>query len=510
MKRYICCAVLALLCLSVHAQYMQVVPALPGRDSLNTFCIQKYLVRQKQTFQKLATRQQRESRKVLAKLSHKEQRLYKQLGAKDSLLKSQLQQSVDFDSLRKTKTVGKFYRSGISAVDSLKRIAAFAQRRGMNIPDKDKLAMPDELNQIQQQLDYNAYLQKQIQTRKQQLLQSAAHIAGINKGLLTRIEKDAYYYNAKLKSWKAIANDPDALETKALDLLKGMKGFEESMSGRNSTASRMGGTGPGGNPNAVNDLSRSYGMQDVKPEDLEKMGFQTRKQVTKSIDNKFGLSQNADALKGVNDKLQQGQQQIAQYKTGVSNIKSQVTGLRNTEKPSFRVNPMRGVPLRMRIERGLNWSVLPSGNGKPATLDLSAKIGFKHTPRLTYALGVGGAVGLGANWYNMRLSYEGVSATASLDYKCIWGISAQAGYSRVYKNYTKSYVSSSTSELPGQVINQTLHYRDLAYMGIMKIYKASKTLNGTMLIAYNFLHPVQTGQANGVGSPFIVQLGLKK
>ena len=96
---------------------------------------------------------------------------------------------------------------------------------------------------------------------------------------------------------------------------------------------------------------------------------------------------------------------------------------------------MRGLPFWKRVEKGYNFQTsraTPDGK-RPAILELAGTAGFKHTPQLTYGLGLSASIGLGQNWSNIRLSYEGISIRSFATYELFWGIAGYVGYETVFQ-----------------------------------------------------------------------------
>ena len=64
---------------------------------------------------------------------------------------------------------------------------------------------------------------------------------------------------------------------------------------------------------------------------------------------------------------------------------------------------MRGRLFWQRIEKQYNWQTTRATIDRPAKLEASAMAGFKHTPRLTYGLGIATSVGLGQGWSSIEV-----------------------------------------------------------------------------------------------------------
>ncbi len=206
---------------------------------------------------------------------------------------------------------------------------------------------------------------------------------------------------------------------------------------------------------------------------------------------------------------------IAEAKQTISEVKQTKDKLKHIEKPTFKKNPERGKPFLQRIEVQYNFGTTRASTDelRPAMLELGAAVAFKHTPRLSYGIGLGLSTGLGRNWQNIRLTYEGLSTRAFTDWKAIYGFSLQAGYERIFRPANRPYLS----DLPGNndpskpIVEENAIQKAFggqqqsAYIGIMKRYRINSKVNGTFLVGYNFLW-----QQENLRSPFLLRFGWAK
>lgn len=339
-----------------------------------------------------------------------------------------------------------------------------------------------KLNELEAQLNVNEQARNLIQSRTNSLLvlgkttQAGQSLKGISK--------QSYYYQQRVNALQQVATDPGVLEQKALAYLQGLQGFDEALAS---------------SPLGSNDPTGMHNSQTA--EDLERRGYQTKRQVQKQLTNQFGFK-TPEQMKELNAKFKEGKNQLAQLAEGrktISMAKQQLTSL------GFRPNPMRGLPFVLRLERSFNWQVTRANRGQPARLEVLGQLGFRHTPGLTYHIVTGIHIGLGTDWQHIRLSNEGVRLGANADLKMLWGISGQAGFERVYKTYTQNTIVQSEQQVMPQVITENRRYRDIAYAGLQKTYKLSSKYYGTMLLAYDFLW--KKGNAT---TPIIWRMGWRK
>jgi hypothetical protein len=441
---------------------------------------------------RFAEKESRSTQKLLKKLSKKEKKFLRHVAQKDTVQEIQLGKSLSFDSIRNlathteaqtgyTKVKSEFTKT----VDSLKKLAAFANQKisqaNTKLNQKDIQGInTNDIDGLENKLNANQYIQQQIQTRTK-TLQGVGKSRKYTKGLGS-ISKQTFYYKQKLTAFKNIANDPTILEEKALEYLSGMEGFEKSMNT---------------NPLPMNGNSQASIQQAKTVEDLEKMGYQTKRQVKTQMDKQFGMK-TPEEINQVNTKFKEAKTQLTSYTNQAKSAKEQI------KKLGFKPNPMRGLPLINRIEKSLNWQVQRATSLSPAIFEVNGLLGFKHTPTWTHSVVIGGSLGLGQNWQNIHFTFEGLRIGANSDAKLIWGISAQAGFERLYKKYQETKAIANESNTI-QVITKTKNFSDLAYAGIQKTYKINSKYSGTLLLAYDFLW--KQGNAN---SPIIWRAGWKK
>lgn len=470
----------------------------PDSVQLNAQLIQKrsaeYVSKKINKLTYFSKKENRQQEKLLKKLAKKESKFLCKLKQKDTLA-YQKAITLSYDSIAKTfqetkngKHLSSAKGTANKTVDSLKKILSFANT---SIDRANKMtgklgninnSKLDELNGLEQKLDTHQYIDKLIQTRTKDL-QGLGNTFGLSANL-KGINKQSFYYRQKLEGYKNILNDPSILEEKALSYLQTMNGFEAAMSSQSITHG--------------NQASGKGMQQATNVEDLEKMGFQTKRQVKAQMDKQFGLK-TPEQMEQLNTNFKDAQKQVQ----SVANSKQQVKN--EIKKLGFKPNPMRGLPLMQRITKGINWQIIPSQSDNPVILDINAQAGFKHTASLTYTATLGGSVGLGKDLHHLKLSNQGIRMGVNADWKWIWGISGQAGFERQYKEYKITSIKLAENTTANQVITRTKYYRDIAYTGIQKTYKLNSKYNGTILLAYDWLW--KKGNAS---SPIIWRVGWVK
>ncbi|WP_162903366.1 hypothetical protein [Taibaiella koreensis] len=476
-----------------------------------------YLDGRTQDLQQYLNRSGKIRERLLKRLRRQEEKMARRLAAKDSALYRQyMSQKLSYDSIahlsHDTTALAKLSQKKNKVIDSLRGVQQFLQKQSGKLGAASSLAgkagvdLPytDKLNQLQQQLNGQQQLDELIRQRTSSLQQLAQ---GQNIGGLAQLQKNVYYAQEKMKSWKALADDPDEAEEKAMEYLQGTEGFSDYL---NTGDKAFGGLG-----------------NNATAADLQRMGFQTKDQVNSMLQEKLGSSLGAvqqqmgqqlqdytGKLDGIKGKLGEVKSSVDEARQGLQEARQAKDKLKHIEKPAFKKNPERGKPFWQRLETQYNFQTSRAGTDglRPAMLELGVAVAFKHTPRLSYGLGLGLSTGLGQNWQNIHLSYEGISARAFAGWKWIYGFSFQAGYERSFRPGNRAYLpEQQTTPQAGNTNNDNVlkeafgGQQQAAYIGVMKRYRINSRWSGTLLAGYNFLW-----QHEGLRSPWMLRFGWGK
>jgi hypothetical protein len=479
---------------------------------------EKYLDARTSDLSKYLNRSGKIQQRLLRRLQRKEAKIARKLAAKDSALyKQYIGQRLSYDSIAQlqqdtTALCERFAGRKNALVDSLKNVQSFISKQSNKLTSVTSLAgktgadipYAAELSKLQQQLDAQQGIDELIQQRTSNLEQLAGShsISG-----LQNIQKQVYYAQEKIKVWKKLADDPDEAEEEALEYLQGTPGFSEAFS---SKSNAFGGLG-----------------NNATAEDLQKLGYQTKGQVNAMLQQKLGnnlgavqeqlskqVQEYTDKLGDVNGKVKDAKQSIIEARKTIAEAKQAKDKLKHIEKPTFKKNPERAKPFWQRLEPAYTFQTTratPDGL-RPAMLELAASVAFKHSPRLSYGLGLSLSTGLGQNWQNIRFTYEGIGTRAFADWKALYGFSLQAGYERTFRPQNRAYLNDNDGNDPSNPASDKNIFKEMfggqqqaAYIGIMKRYRLNSKYNGTIMAGYNFLW-----QQENIRSPFILRFGWSK
>lgn len=421
-------------------------------------------------------RVEKQQQKVLAKLSKQESRFAKKLKRQDSTAYQVYQNnSVSFDSIRriqKPDSAGLSRKSRSrtnSSLDTLKGVKNFITDKANIVGADNNLTSDydDKLSELKNDAVHNEDVNKLISNRTN-FLKGIKTKDGKSVSGLKSIQKQSFYSNEKIKAYKQIADDPSVAEQKALEYLQGKEGFDKYLSYSGESGGRS--------------------MNGASPAQLEKMGFQTKQKVQESIQKKVGsnnLGSLQQSMGGQVKDYQQHLQKVNEIKNTAKQTQSSLKGLKSVQKPAFKVNPMRGQPFMNRIEQQYNWQTTRATNQDgPAMLSFSYMAGFKHTPKLSYGLGIAPIVGLGSNWNNVRITFEGIGLRSYAAWQWQYGIGAYAGYERTYKQAVFENNDATVSVLQERPHNKK-NYSEAVLIGLTKSYKINDKMNGSIQLLYD-------------------------
>ncbi|MGN6568842.1 MAG: hypothetical protein ACTHJ0_12860 [Flavipsychrobacter sp.] len=445
----------------------------------------RYISLKIRSLNKYNTRLEHQQQRLLRKLKRKEDRLLAKLKDKDSLAYARLShQPLTYDSISKladpdSAMLAKTAVRRNPSVDSLKAINAFLQNKSAPLNGNAQLPSTNpQLSQLQSQLNYRYYINELIAQRTSNIKSLAGNS---NTPGFTGIEKQVYYAKQKISVFRQMEEDPSAAEDKAMEYLQGTEGFDKYMDKATAGPNSMQSLGP--NATAA---------------DLQKMGLQTKQEVQAALQQKFGNNLGGIAQK-IGDQIKAFQDKTKDISTAKQTFQS-LRHIKDIHKPSFKINPMRGLPFWKRIEKQYNFQTTRATiDGQPAILQLSAMAGYRQSPRFSYGIGMVEATGLGQNWTNLHLSFRGIGLRSYAAWQWQYGIGAYGGYERLYKQ--AAFGSNTTAD---QALTQSPHstasYSESVLIGLTKSYHINDKWNGQVQLLYDIWW-----QQKGLQSPIMIR-----
>ena len=437
----------------------------------------KYLDINIRAKEKCSERISHQQQKLLKKLKKKEKRYAARLKRKDSAAYVRYQkQPYTYDSLSKLQTNDSatiFKRAATRSnrtIDSLKGIKKFCEDKA-HVTGEGKgnglEAYDDRLAKLKNEQAKQNSINELIQQRTNALKNLSGNSKTKVKGL-TGIQKQVFYSKGKMTAFTQISDEPHKAEEKALEFLQGQEGFEDYLKGDNGM----------------------QGLAGKSPQQLNSMGIQTRAMVENQLKERFGNN-----LSGLGNNMNSQIKQFDKHTKSIQKAKSTVRSAkqtrrsiskyRNLQKPAFKINPMRSLPLSKRIEKQFNYQTTrPTPAGAPAIFHLSGMLGFKHTPSLTYGAGIATATGLGQSWSTVKFTFEGIGLRTFAEWKWQYGFGAYAGYERMYKQ--AAFTSKQeTTPTPNLSPHNTRTYNESILIGITKTYRINDKWNGGIQVLYD-------------------------
>lgn len=417
-------------------------------------------------YEKLAKRVENQQKQFVKRLQHKEKKLLRQLHSGDSAAYVRLVNTpLSYDSIGKlvkpgssTQTSAKANRRVSGALDSLTSVVRFMKKAGYDQAGVDKYS--GSIQQLRQQFSYRQYIADLITRHTDELIGLCRNVKA---SALTEIQQQNSYLKTRIATWQQIADDPEKLEQSALEYLQGVKGFDDAI---NNATKSSGGMTPGMTAN-----------------DLNALGFQTKGATLNSLQQKFGnnigrVQQQMAGEIGEWQSLAQGYS---------SNTKQALHDVKGAGKKiaGLHLNPLRGLPFCLRLEKQFGFTTARPSNGKPALLSLSGSIGYKLTRNMSFGAGVVSQTGLGQSWSAIQFSFQGVGTSAYARLKLMFGINGYASYERVWKSgaFTTGNTDNSSTLTPS--LHNTSNYSESCLIGLEKQYKLSGKFNGYIQVLFD-------------------------
>lgn len=282
---------------------------------------------------------------------------------------------------------------------------------------------------------------------------------------LKKIDKNTYYFNQGMDGFKSIYTNPSqGIESKLAQTLtfnKDYLKFAGQLGSQGAAQNIIGGSTP--------DLS----------------GYQTKAQVQKLLpQNAQGITAEQKATLIANM-----QNSLTKFKS-LRDKQSNISALK--DKPSFKINPYKGLPIKQRLVFGKEFQIHPKNKYYPIIADMGITLGFKLTTRLTPLIGVSYKQGIGKDLTHLQYSSEGIVARGGFDCKIAYGFSIQCLYEETWK-----MKQIMVNEKPGTMQDPSF------IVGIMNKCKIGKKTYSTIMVGYDFFYMKHTPYT----TPWIIRVG---
>ena len=349
----------------------------------------------------------KQTEKYLLKLSRQEAKLKKKLYKLDSnatrnLFLSDPQQQYAL-YIKRMRTDTAFDKKAISGdyipyADSLQGSLSFLNKNPQLLNDP-KISPVELQNSVAGIQTFQAKMQdadqiKQfLRQRKDQIKAYLLQFAHVPPGITDMYQdynKELYYYDEQIRSYKESLDDPDKLFKEALALLEKFPGFQDFMKD-NSVLAGLFPAGNTFNPNAS--LS----------------GLQTRDQLAQSVQSQLS---GADPAAAFGPGAGEAQSQLDRLKDKLSSY-GQSGG--DVDMPNFKPNGERTKTFLQRLEFGVNMQSQQSTPYFPTTSDIGLSLGYKLNNRSTIGLGASYKIGWGTDISHISVSSQGAGLRSFID-----------------------------------------------------------------------------------------------
>ena len=323
------------------------------------------------------------------------------------------------------------------------------------------------LAKTEQKLEYLKSVQDKIKKR-QDMLQGYFGTMPQYAGRLKEIEKSCFYFNQGMSGFSSMFTNPAAgVENNILKSLAFNKSYASFAAGMKL-------------PPVPGFDAGSLTTPDLK-------GYQTREQVQALLpQNTAGISPEKKAAL-----ISNMQNSLTKFQ-GLRDKNPSVSALK--DKPHFKPNPYRGLPLRQRIVFSKDFQIHARTNYYPVTADLGANLGFKLTERFSPLAGIAFKAGLGQTLQKPEFSNEGITIRSGVDAKLCYGFSLQGLFEETWRTHVVQ-VNESLSRSPEPAF----------ILALVSKAKLGKKGSSSFMFGYDFLY----NRHVPVTSPWVMRIGFQ-
>lgn len=332
-----------------------------------------------------------------------------------------------------------------------------------NIPVKDIEGALGTVKSLDCRLQYAEQVRTYMKDRRQFLKDELGKLGLVKE--LKKYNKEVYYYSEQIKEHKAILQDPEKIERKALSLLQRLPVFQKFMQEHS-------------------ELAGLFPVPDNFGTALALQGLQTRASVQSLIQQQVqAAGPNAQAM--LQQNMQAAQNQLRQWKDKVN----QLGGMSSeTEIPEFVPNTQKKESLWSRLEYGTNLQNTRATNFLPVTTDIGLSVGYKINDRSVVGIGASYKMGWGKDIRSITITQEGMGIRSFLDYRVKGNFYISGGYELNYHERfynVRQVLASAQSQQSGLV-------------GISKKYTIRKKWKGDLKVLFDFLYNTHLPQTQPV------------
>lgn len=403
------------------------------------------------------TRLNKATEKYLAKLLKQETKLRDKVVKVDSIKAPELFAGIEEKYAALTATSQKLSKyPGVYSghLDSLTISLNFLKSNGLSDPQLNTTL--SQFSSLQAKLNQTEAVKKFLNERKRLLKENLERLGMLKE--LKGFSKQAFYYSAQLKEYKALWENPSKLEQKLLEWAVRSEPFKAFFRQSSQLASLF--ALPGGNTSTAS-------LQ----------GLQTRASVQQALAARFGSGSNVQQM--LQQNMQAAQGQLNELKSKLSQYGAGSVGNGgDVDLPDgFSINGQRTKTLLQRLEYGVNIQSQKARSYFPVTTDVGLSLGYKLNDKSSMGCGISYKIGWGRGWEHIRMTSEGVGLRSYLDYRLKGSLYLSGGYEQNYRNAFQSV----------QQLKSYSAWQSSGLVGLSKRYRVSKKVKGDVKLLWDFL-----------------------
>lgn len=379
----------------------------------------KYYDKLSQKISSLDQQFDKKKEKYLQKIEKQELKLYRELWKKDSAKAKELfgdiagrYNELQSHAVIQAQRLSNFAKVYSSKLDSLNTAFKFLETNKLvNSELQRKLQSGlSSINKLQDKLNQTDLIRKFLKERKKTLTEQLEKFGMVKE--LRQFNKQVFYYQEQIKSYKELLDDPSKLEEKLLGLLAELPAFRDFFANHSQLGSLF--NLPGSSNNSTASVA----------------GLQTRASVLQDLENRFGSSLAVQQI--VQQNMQAAQDQLSQLKNKVNQYMPD-GGSSDDELPDFKPNNQKTKSFLQRLELGTNFQNQQSNRWLPATSDLGLSIGYKPDDRSVIGIGASYKMGWGRDIRNIKITHQGAGLRSFVDWKIKGSFWVSGGYEMNYR-----------------------------------------------------------------------------
>lgn len=407
------------LILAICATLSLAILSAQDRTSDTGTVAKKYLSVLSSTAEKRSQQLDRHTRKALDKFKKLETGLIRKLAKGDSLLQKEWRtlseaRYKELEAGLNSPGTGKYLPELDSLHSSLKFLEANPGLLQGGEQNRAQLAQALlKTNSLKTGFSRADLVKEYLKQRKEEW-RSRLENSGLGREL-KQLNKQVYYYAARVREYQEALKDPEKTVKKGLELLVKQDKFREFWRKNSQLASlfRL----PGDDVNTASMASLA--------------GLQTRAQVNNLIQQQLSAA-GPNAQTQFQQNIQAAQGQLNQLKDKVIKMGG---GSSDEEMPDgFRPQSQKTKSFLQRLELGANIQSVRSNGILPTTSDLAISAGYKLNDKSIIGLGASYKLGWGKNIQNIRITHQGLGARSFIDWKIKGSLWISGGFEMNYRS----------------------------------------------------------------------------